>query len=369
MELAPTGIEMRILYGVCGEGMGHAIRSSIVARHLEQQGHQIRFASTGRALEFLRKRWPQQVQKIHGLGFQMHRNAVDTLETICTGLFIATVTQLAHSEKFFEMAAHNPQIVLTDFEPSTARFAKVYGLPLIAIDHPHFVSKCIHPPAAFSEDRGAAALAYPIVDNMMEADRYLITTFAGAKVCAPNTTLHLPAIRDEIIRTKRQAPAEGTHVVCYFNSKADHREILRVLSHVRNVEFRVYGGTSHSSRTRHGNLLVCPISETEFIEDLGSSAAIIGGGGFNFMSEALYLEKPMLSLPFGRHYEQILNANYLKLLGFGERCYEFTPEVVRRFLGSAPVYRARLRGLRHDDNRELLASVDIALRSASNGYR
>ena len=32
---------MRVLYGVVGEGMGHAIRSRVVLEHLFAQGHEV----------------------------------------------------------------------------------------------------------------------------------------------------------------------------------------------------------------------------------------------------------------------------------------------------------------------------------------
>ena len=32
---------MRILYGVVGEGMGHATRSRVVIAHLLEQGHEV----------------------------------------------------------------------------------------------------------------------------------------------------------------------------------------------------------------------------------------------------------------------------------------------------------------------------------------
>ena len=44
---------MRILYGVVGEGMGHAMRSRVVLDHLVGQGHEIQIMASGRASDFL----------------------------------------------------------------------------------------------------------------------------------------------------------------------------------------------------------------------------------------------------------------------------------------------------------------------------
>ena len=44
---------MRILYGVVGEGMGHATRSRVVIEHLLAQGHEVHVVVSGRAQRFL----------------------------------------------------------------------------------------------------------------------------------------------------------------------------------------------------------------------------------------------------------------------------------------------------------------------------
>ena len=40
---------MRILYGVVGEGMGHAMRSRVVLEHLVGLGHDVEIMASGRA--------------------------------------------------------------------------------------------------------------------------------------------------------------------------------------------------------------------------------------------------------------------------------------------------------------------------------
>ena len=47
---------MKILYGVVGEGMGHAMRSRVVLEHLVAQGHELEIMASGRAADFLAKR-------------------------------------------------------------------------------------------------------------------------------------------------------------------------------------------------------------------------------------------------------------------------------------------------------------------------
>ena len=56
---------MKILYGVVGEGLGHAMRSRVVLEHLIASGHEVQVMASGRAVDFLSKRF-SGVHQIHG---------------------------------------------------------------------------------------------------------------------------------------------------------------------------------------------------------------------------------------------------------------------------------------------------------------
>ena len=96
----------------------------------------------------------------------------------------------------------------------------------------------------------------------------------------------------------------------------------------------------------------------DFLKDLLSSKAVIGGAGFTLMTEAISSQKPMLAMPFEGQFEQILNANYLQQLGWGERARGITVGGVRWFLSRVDGYREKLQGLQHDRNVGLLQEVD-----------
>src|ERR1700729_1921076 len=67
---------MRILYGVTGEGMGHATRSKVTCEHLVKSGHEVKIVGSGRAHAFLAKSFPDVVE-IKGLTIRYVDNAMD----------------------------------------------------------------------------------------------------------------------------------------------------------------------------------------------------------------------------------------------------------------------------------------------------
>ena len=71
---------MRILYGVVGEGMGHAMRSGVVLDHLTKN-HEVQVVVSGRAHDYLVKRASERlsVRKIWGLNIVYEDNEVAEL--------------------------------------------------------------------------------------------------------------------------------------------------------------------------------------------------------------------------------------------------------------------------------------------------
>lgn len=54
---------MKILFVVCGEGLGHASRCLHLGRYLQKQGHEIHFAGYGRSYDFLFKQEPLNLHR------------------------------------------------------------------------------------------------------------------------------------------------------------------------------------------------------------------------------------------------------------------------------------------------------------------
>ena len=81
---------MRILYGVVGEGMGHATRSRVVLDHLLEEGHRIRVVVSGRAHAFLHDTFDHrpgiEVVEIQGLSLAFDGVTIDVPETVLSNL-------------------------------------------------------------------------------------------------------------------------------------------------------------------------------------------------------------------------------------------------------------------------------------------
>ena len=99
-------------------------------------------------------------------------------------------------------------------------------------------------------------------------------------------------------------------------------------------------------------------NEDKFFGDLGSCKAVIANGGFTLISEAIYLKKPVLSVPVKGQFEQILNAIYLERLGYGEFHEQLSIEVLENFLKDLKKYDEALKTYNQDGNKSILGEID-----------
>ena len=345
---------MDVLYGVCGEGMGHATRSDVIARGLQRAGHRIQFAcSEGRALEYLRSRWPDVVC-VPGFRLVVEDNRVLPTPTLLHNLARQLGSPLDHVASGLQVRL--PDVVLCDFDAWTARYAKLVGRPLVAIDNIHFLTRCSHPQAWIEAHKDAAAAAMITAQSTVpEASFYIVLSFTRlAGVRQPLTALHLPVVRESVLR---QTARTGSHLVAYFNDRADWPSILAALQDASPMPVRAYGRPGTASASVVGNVTLCPLSEDGLAEDLASCAAAVGGAGFSFLSEALVLRKPLLAVPFAESFEQILNGRYLQAEGYGQWAEKLTSGVLRDFLSRLRPMRERLARFPGAGNEQLAGSL------------
>jgi uncharacterized protein (TIGR00661 family) len=130
---------MNILYTICGDGNGHAFRSSVVIDHLLQSGHTVAIITSGKAYGYLSQRYGSVIQ-VHGWSLIYRGNRVKKSSTLAKNFakfkYLPKDLQSVRSlVKRFQ-----PQIVISDFEPSGGLIATMYDLPLISLDNQHIIS-------------------------------------------------------------------------------------------------------------------------------------------------------------------------------------------------------------------------------------
>jgi uncharacterized protein (TIGR00661 family) len=193
------------------------------------------------------------------------------------------------------------------------------------------------------------------------AYHYLISTFFYPPVRRKFTTLVPPILRDEVLALKRE-PEE--HVVVY--QRAVGQESLVAMLKKLPFRFRVYGADSDGE---DDNVTLRKFSASDFLEDLRTARAVVAGGGFSLMSEAVTLRIPMLAIPIEHQYEQELNAIYLQHLGYGRWSRKLTARAVGDFMSEVDACAKALEGYQPQDNGRLFACIDEIVERVAAGKK
>jgi uncharacterized protein (TIGR00661 family) len=352
---------MRILYGVVGEGMGHATRSKVVCQHLVDQGHDVKIVVSGRAHSFLSKSFADVVE-IKGLTMRYVDNAMVKGGSLAQNLIAAPGLLYDNVNAYFDKVIDfDPHAVISDFDSFAYLFGKRHGLPVLSIDNQQIICRCKHP----SEIKQGAKLDYRLTKAFVKAklpgcEHYIVTTFFYPKVrrkCADTTTLVPPILRASILEAKKHARL-GDHVLVYQTSTSDKR-LIPTLNRVEGQRFVVYGLRRSAVE---GNCTIKDFSEDGFVDDLAQSRAVVSNGGLSLVGEAVYLGKPIYSVPVQHQFEQLMNARYLEELGYGLAADSIDHDVLRLFMNENQKYAARVAKHVQDGNTTLFTAVDHVLR-------
>lgn len=355
---------MKLLYGVVGEGMGHATRSRVVIDGLLTRGHEVRIVASGKALPFFRRvfadRARVRVEEIRGLTLKFDGSDLDVGGTLRQNIEGAPVSFLQNLLTFLRLEEedYRADAVLSDFESWAWFYGLNQRLPVLCIDNMHVLHRCQHPPQVTHGSEADFALARAAVKAKLPgAYHYLITSFFYPPVRKPRTTLVPPILRPEVLGARREP---GEHVVVYQTSSSSS-DLVSILKRLPG-NYRMYGSGRVGSE---GNVDLRPFSEIAFVEDLRTAKAVIANSGFSLMSEAVHLGVPMLAVPLAGQFEQELNARWLAELGYGSWTPTLDEGSVDRFLSRLDDHSQQLAAFPRTDNELLFGCIEQVLDCAA----
>ena len=366
---------MRILYGMAGEGNGHATRSRVAIEHLRSRGHDVVVAAPDNAHRVLSKDMPD-VLEIVGFTMRYKDGAMDTVRTLLDNLGRAGPMHLHNAEIAREVERrYAPEAAITDLDRFAWQYAKERRLPVVSLDNHIGIARCQAPGPVEAREAVGIGLMQAFVGSLVpDCDRYLATSFVPMSPCADcvtDTRVLPPVLRRALLDSVPPYGGIGTsggmdgEVVAYQTSSSDAPALLRTLAALPQTRFVTYGIGADVARAAGWspgampNVRVAPFGEREFLRDLVCAPAVVANGGYTLLSECVALGKPVLSVPVRDHAEQSYNASMLMQAGFGARADRHDPDALASFLRRAPGYAATLAAEpRHDANAALYEELD-----------
>ena len=332
-----------IFYSVMGEGRGHAARARAMTQSLRDRHRVVLFTSHD-ALAFLQEQYRDdndvQVHEIPGLKFHYSGDQLDNVKTIREGLsFKASIGRYTAA-----LAVHfereRPDLLVTDFEPLLPRAARRARVPVLSLDHQHFMSTYDLSSLPARLQRWAWIMSWSIWAFGIKQQKTVVSAFykpplrAGLNDVVQVGPLLRPAVRE-------RTPHNAGHVLSYLR-RATPPRVVDYLADLP-VPVKVYG---LGEKPPQGSITFCQIDEQTFLDDLAGCDSVISAAGNQLLGEALYFGKPVFALPEKHHHEQCINACFLEQLGGGEqRAIEsVSSDDLHGFLDRRETYRENLAG-------------------------
>lgn len=330
-----------IFYCICGEGMGHAIRSSVIIDRIKDK-YDVYIFSSDRAYKYLNEKF-DNVYKIGGFNTVYINNKVNNTKTLINALKRNPLNIKEGYEELYKKARKlSPDVIVTDFEIYATMVSKLLSIPLISLDNIHMITQTAidYPPKHQGEMLKAKGV---IKSYVIKPKIHILTSFFYPKIKPKKrAVLYPPVIREDILKLK---PTIEDHIIVYQTSKESVKLVEQLKS--LNEKFIVYGFNKDEVDE---NLTYKLFNENEFYNDLASAKAVICNGGFTFISEAISLKKPIYSVPGIGNFEQTLNGFYVQKLGYGEYHEEMSPKKVEKFLKRLPKYQEKLAKVKKTNN-------------------
>ena len=321
-----------LIYGICGEGLGHAARAYALIERLERDA-EVHIVTSGDAFDFF-----------SGLGYP-HLHLVGGIRFVKKGQSISWAASTLHCFKFVASGnthlrqasaiwdAIRPDVAITDFEPLVPRIAQRNNTPVLAIDNQSKISHC----QLKDLPRGLRiyqAIITPLIEWMVPRSIPRVVSCFHPEFCIPKKELRAvvgPLIRSAI--TSLQPTDQGFALVYY-------KEVVgeRLLQAAKELKLPtiVFGGMHHAHRwpdfefKPHG---------TGFAEALASCSILVCPAGNQLLGEARFFGKRTICFPQKGQYEQGINAFYMEKVGLGTAVWDPSDlglDAVKRLSALAP---------------------------------
>ena len=302
------------IYALNSGGRGHTSRALAVSETLQRRAHEVVFCCGGAAKTALEERGERVVavpaleQVIRNNRGSFARTVLRNLRPFALGFDVPRLVDA--------LGTHRPDALISDFEPFATLAAELMRLPVIALNRQQVVTEARYAlPYAY---RSSALLTRAAVRYLApkSPEHIVLPTFTPLELKHPqHATPVAPAIRASIVD---KTPHKGNYLLVYYNHE-NVGDLLKILGGV-NHPFVVHSSSLPTSPVPANVLLKHP-SAGPFEEDLAGCRGVVCTAGFNLISEALFLGKPLLVHPNRRFFEQTLNALLLERHGLGHACF------------------------------------------------
>ncbi len=338
-----------ILYGIQGEGRGHASRSLHIIEQLKQRGYDVCIFTGGDALSIIKE---QNIpyRNVPVFRFSHDRDGAVSLFRTSLSNFSQFLGILLQSGKRYksilsEVKKFDPDFIISDFEPYLSRIANRLGIPSMVINHQNYLIESQLPPFhSFRKNIKLRLLQTFIRLFSCKPDRVIVSAFHHFPVHHKSKAVFVGPYIPQNIRHKKTS--HGTHFTVYLKEPHYIEFILPVIRKFKHISFEIFSNWNQLNRPlpEYRHIFYHSIQRKKFLNSLASSGALLTTAGNQVIGEAICFRKPILAFPKLRDLEQELNGKALAASGCGNYCHfnEFSEQTIQNFISKIRIFQQTL---------------------------
>jgi uncharacterized protein (TIGR00661 family) len=282
---------MKILYAVQATGNGHLSRANEILPYLQSYGEIDVFVSGDMSSIDL-----QYPVKFRSKGLSLRWKQCGNIDFLNTARGFE-FRRLRREVK--DLPVEDYDLVINDFEYISALACRNKGVPCVQLSHQ----------ASFISEKT------PRPPKRSKLGEVILKRYAPSKI---NIGLHFDAYDDfihgpVIRRDVKFAHSSDQGHICVYLPSYPIECFIKFAEMYHDFEFHIFSPYVDKPAKINKCHFFKP-SLPAFTSSMLHSTGVITGGGFETPSEALYLNKKLISIPIRNHYEQQCNAAALKML-------------------------------------------------------
>ncbi|MDO8428080.1 MAG: glycosyltransferase family protein [Candidatus Diapherotrites archaeon] len=298
----------RILYSVCGIGMGHATRSTYLIEELSKQ-NEVLILSHGKAFEYFSKKFPH-VHKIEGFELGFSGTEFDKSKTVSLNLPKVPRLLTYNSKVLLKLIkSFKPQLIVTDFDPNALFAGNFFRIPVITITNMHLMN-FIKPKLSWKDKFEFFWSEKIILKSFSSSNDLIVSSFAKPKnVKKKKYHFFYPLVRREILELSKKIKVSHKKTSVIYLDQHILKNLEPLLVHFPERTFIIYSAVGNLKLT---NVVYKKFDAQNFLADLIACDSVICHGGISMLSEAVVLHKPVYVCSDKNFFERYYNGTVLQ---------------------------------------------------------
>ena len=330
---------MKVLFTVQGEGRGHMTQAIAMSGMLQRHGHRVAAVLVGanqsRSLPaFFEQAFSVPVRHIASPGFAFKNGGGVSLARSLVGLARGLPAyQDALATLSETIQAIQPDLIVNFLDPlmGLCNLLRPHAVPVLAVGHQFMLE---HPGFVKVKKFPLQQLAMRQFLRLTGARsaRLALSFYPAPNLPQRNLFVCPPILRRQLFEL--QSDSSGGYLLVYLLNHGYAGQIIHWHREHPDIPVHCYYDKSGAPPEDNydGGLVFHRLDGEKFLRMMARCRGVACTAGFESVSEAAYLGKPLLVVPVENHVEQYLNASDAEQVGIGVRDTAFR---LSRLLGPA----------------------------------